>query len=93
MSTSSQIMTDAIFKEAIATSAADKVLLPCKDIHGTINHAAKVLRNRQIAVLSAVVISALTFSYYAISCANEGFAILWTLLMPLAICFADVLNV
>lgn len=47
----------------------------------------KVFHNRRIAVLSAVVISALTFSYYAISGANEGFAILWTMLMPLAICY------
>ena len=49
--------------------------------------AAKVYHNRRASVLAAVVFSALTFSYYAVSGANNGFAILWTLLMPLAISY------
>ncbi len=48
---------------------------------------SRIYRNRRVSVISAVIISALTFSYYAISGANDGFAILWTLLMPLAICY------
>ena len=52
-----------------------------------IHIVSKVYHNRRISVIGAVVISALTFSYYAISGANEGFAILWTMLMPLAICY------
>jgi putative nucleotidyltransferase with HDIG domain len=48
---------------------------------------SKGFHNRRVSVIGAVVISALTFSYYAISGANEGFAILWTMLMPLAICY------
>lgn len=49
--------------------------------------AARVLHNRRFAVIMGVIVSALTFSYYAISGTNEGFAILWTMLMPLAICY------
>ena len=48
---------------------------------------AKVFKNRKAAVLSALALSAFVFSYYAISGANEGFAILWTLLVPMAICY------
>ena len=47
----------------------------------------RAFKNRGAAVIAAVVISAVTFSYYAISGVNEGFAILWTMLMPLAICY------
>lgn len=47
----------------------------------------RAFKNRSAAVITAVVISAVTFSYYAISGVNEGFAILWTMLMPLAICY------
>ena len=47
----------------------------------------RAFHNRRAAVITAVLISALTFSYYAISGVNEGFAILWTMLMPLAICY------
>lgn len=49
--------------------------------------AAKVFHNREASVIGSVIISALTFSYYAISGANDGFAILWTMMMPLAICY------
>ena len=48
---------------------------------------AKVFKNRNAAVISALLLSAFVFSYYAISGANEGFAILWTLLVPMAICY------
>ena len=48
---------------------------------------AKVFKNRTAAVISALLLSAFVFSYYAISGANEGFAILWTLLVPMAICY------
>ena len=47
----------------------------------------RAFKNRSAAVITAVIISAVTFSYYAISGVNEGFAILWTMLMPLAICY------
>ena len=49
--------------------------------------AARTFRNRRVAVFTAVIVSALTFSYYVVSGVNEGFAILWTMLMPLAICY------
>ncbi len=52
-----------------------------------IHYAARVLHNRRTAVITSVIFSAITFSYYAISGANDGFAILWTMLMPLAICY------
>ena len=48
---------------------------------------SKGYHNRRVSVIGAVIISALTFSYYAVSGANDGFAILWTMLMPLAICY------
>ena len=48
---------------------------------------AKGFHNRKVSVVAAIIASALLFSYYAISGANEGFAILWTLLMPLAISY------
>ena len=43
--------------------------------------------SRKASVITALIVSALTFSYYAISGTNEGFAILWTLLIPLAISY------
>ena len=48
---------------------------------------ARVFRKRKAAVICAILLSAFVFSYYAISGANEGFAILWTLLVPMAICY------
>lgn len=48
---------------------------------------AKGYHNRKTSVIAAIIASAVLFSYYAISGANEGFAILWTLLMPLAISY------
>ncbi len=49
--------------------------------------AARVFRSRGLVVNSFAFMSMVIFSYYAISGTNEGFAILWTLLMPLAICY------
>ena len=48
---------------------------------------AKVFKKRNAAVICALLLSITVFSYYAISGANEGFAILWTLLVPMAICY------
>ena len=57
-------------------------------IHGlTITAAVRITGKREVAVRTATVFSALVFSYYAISGANDGFAILWMLLMPLANCY------
>ena len=49
--------------------------------------AAWVFKKRSMAVAVFIVASMFCFSYYMISGANDGFAILWTLLMPLAICY------
>ena len=49
--------------------------------------SGKVLRKREIAVVTTVVLCAFIFTYYAIGGVNDGFAILWTFLMPLAICY------
>lgn len=49
--------------------------------------AVKVFRSRGLAVNVFAFVSILIFSYYAVSGANDGFAILWTLLMPLATCY------
>lgn len=48
---------------------------------------ARVFKKRNAAVLCAFMLSVIVFSYYAISGANDGFAILWTLLVPMAICY------
>ncbi len=48
---------------------------------------AKVFKKRTAAMTCAILLSILVFSYYAVSGANEGFAILWTLLVPMAICY------
>jgi putative nucleotidyltransferase with HDIG domain len=50
-------------------------------------YSAKVLKKREPAVIISTVISIVMFTYYAISGTNEGFAILWTLIMPLLICY------
>lgn len=48
---------------------------------------ARVFKKRTAAVICALLLSIFVFSYYAISGANEGFAILWTLLVPMAISY------
>ncbi len=48
---------------------------------------ARVFKKRTAAVVCALLLSIIVFSYYAISGANEGFAILWTLLVPMAISY------
>ncbi|MCR4791318.1 MAG: response regulator [Lachnospiraceae bacterium] len=50
-------------------------------------YGIKVLRNRRLVSISIFVFSLAVFAYYSISGVNEGFAILWTLLMPVAISF------
>ena len=53
--------------------------------------SARVLKNRVFAILTFLVIFVVIFTYYAISGVNDGFAILWSLLVPLAFCyFANV---
>ena len=49
--------------------------------------SANVFKKRTVAVACAILMSASIFTYYAISGANEGFAILWTILVPMAICY------
>ncbi len=49
--------------------------------------AAKILRNRSVIIITLMIMGAIIFSYYAIYGVNEGFAILWTLLVPLAFCY------
>ena len=48
---------------------------------------AKVFKKRAAAVICALLLSIIVFTYYAVSGANEGFAILWTLLVPMAISY------
>ena len=53
--------------------------------------SARLLKNRLFAILTFLVIFVVIFTYYAISGVNDGFAILWSLLVPLAFCyFANV---
>lgn len=49
-----------------------------------IAYSGKVLKQRVPAILAALVVCVLLFSYYAVSGVNDGFAILWTMLVPLA---------
>ena len=49
--------------------------------------SARVLKKRTPIVITATVMSMIFFTYYAVSGANEGFAILWTTMMPLVICY------
>ena len=50
-------------------------------------YCARVLRKREPVIVISTLMSMVFFSYYAISGANEGFAILWTTLMPLVVCY------
>ncbi len=50
-------------------------------------YGAKVLRNRRVVNIAIMLIALLTLTYYSISGVNEGFAILWTLLIPVAVSF------
>ena len=47
----------------------------------------KKFHNRIVAILSLMFICILSFTYYAVFGINEGFASLWTLLVPLAFCY------
>ncbi|MCR4789410.1 MAG: response regulator [Lachnospiraceae bacterium] len=47
--------------------------------------SAKVLKNRKIALISSWLFCVFIFTYYSITGTNEGFAILWTLMIPLAL--------
>lgn len=47
----------------------------------------KVIKKREPAVIISVLLCMMFFSYYAIFGVNEGFAILWTITMPLVICY------
>ena len=49
--------------------------------------AATFYRNRMVTIAGITCLSVVIFSYYSIKGVNEGFAILWTLLVPLALCF------
>ncbi len=49
--------------------------------------SASVLKNRKIALAAALVISVFVFTWYTVRGVNEGFDILWTMLVPLAISY------
>ncbi|MCR5684099.1 MAG: response regulator [Lachnospiraceae bacterium] len=49
--------------------------------------ASKLYKNRLTGVIGITVLSILIFTYYSVMGVNEGFAILWTLLVPIALCF------
>lgn len=49
--------------------------------------STKKFHNRIVAILSLMFICILSFTYYAVFGINEGFASLWTLLVPLAFCY------
>ncbi len=51
----------------------------------TITVSISVFKKKKVALWSTWIMSTIIFSYFAISGANEGFAILWTLLVPLAL--------
>ena len=46
-----------------------------------------VLKKREPTVIVTVLVCMMFFSYYAIMGVNEGFAILWTISMPLVVCY------
>lgn len=50
-------------------------------------YGIRIRKNRRLVVIPIVIMSIVVFSYYTISGVNDGFAILWTLLMPVAISF------
>ncbi len=50
-------------------------------------YGIKVLRNRRLVTSAIFIFSLAVFAYYSISGVNEGFAILWTLLIPVAVSF------
>ena len=52
-----------------------------------IAYSGKVLKSRRPAVFAALFICVFLFTYYAVSGVNDGFAILWTMLVPLAISY------
>ena len=47
-------------------------------------YSANILKSRMIAIFTALFVCIVIFSYYAISGVNDGFAILWTILVPIA---------
>ncbi len=52
-----------------------------------ISISTKFFRNLLAAIISAMVVCVFIFTYYAVSGNNEGFAILWTLIVPTAISY------
>ncbi len=49
--------------------------------------SVKKFHNRRVAILSLMFVCVFSFTYYAIFGVNEGFASLWTLIVPLAFCY------
>ena len=49
--------------------------------------AAGVFHNRTVSIYTALFICVVIFSGYAIMGTNDGFAILWTMIVPLAFCY------
>jgi putative nucleotidyltransferase with HDIG domain len=45
------------------------------------------LNNRNVCIWIAVYVSVFIFTYYAVLGVNEGFAILWTMLVPVVFCY------
>ena len=52
-----------------------------------IAYSAKVMRNLKLSVWTAITVCMIIMTYYTIDGTNEGFAVLWTLLMPLAVSY------
>ena len=48
-----------------------------------ISYSVRVMRSRKIAIGAALFVCVVVFSYYAVSGVNDGFAILWIIVVPL----------
>ena len=48
-----------------------------------VTYSVRVLKSRAVAIFTALFVCIVVFSYYAISGVNDGFAILWIIVVPL----------
>ena len=48
-----------------------------------ISYSVKVTKSRTFAIAAALFVSVVVFTYYAVSGVNDGFAILWIIVVPL----------
>ncbi len=54
---------------------------------GFIVFSARILKKREPAIIATTLTGLVFFTYYAVSGANEGFAILWTMILPILVCY------